>query len=205
MSEGSQNSDRQAKWRQDHELMQRAHAGDEGARHAVALRAVRRGKTVARGLLPIEEAQDATQNIAMAVLDSAGRFRGDCALETWIDRIAVRVAMKMVRRSRRARSSVPWEEVGEVMGSRPPADPGEAVPRSVHEYLSELPDKQRAVLVLRYGLELSVEEVAQAAEISVNTAKSRLRTGLSKLRQLVRRDLNVGVVDSVVDSGERDD
>lgn len=173
--------------------MQLAHSGDEKARHAVALRSVVRAKTVARGLLSSEEACDVSQIVAMNVLDSAGRFRGDCTLETWIDRIAVRVAWKTARRVRPLQRAASLETIGELMSNPPPSTSSEALPRPIESYLSELPEKQRLALVLRYGLDLSVDEVADAADIPTNTAKTRLRTGLAALRQLIRRDLRLGL------------
>jgi len=48
--------------------------------------------------------------------------------------------------------------------------------------LAELPQDQREVIVLHIWAQMSFEEVASALEISPNTAASRYRYGLSKLR-----------------------
>jgi RNA polymerase sigma-70 factor (ECF subfamily) len=49
--------------------------------------------------------------------------------------------------------------------------------------LQELPDEQREVILLHVWGEMSFEEVAAALGISANTAASRYRYGLSKLRE----------------------
>jgi RNA polymerase sigma-70 factor (ECF subfamily) len=49
--------------------------------------------------------------------------------------------------------------------------------------LQDLPEEQREVIVLHVWGELSFEEVADALGISPNTAASRYRYGLSKLRE----------------------
>jgi RNA polymerase sigma-70 factor (ECF subfamily) len=49
--------------------------------------------------------------------------------------------------------------------------------------LRGLPDEQREVIVLHVWGELSFEEVAEALSIPANTAASRYRYGLSKLRE----------------------
>jgi RNA polymerase sigma-70 factor (ECF subfamily) len=49
--------------------------------------------------------------------------------------------------------------------------------------LRELPDEQREVIVLHIWGQMSFEEVAEALAISANTAASRYRYGLSKLRE----------------------
>ena len=49
--------------------------------------------------------------------------------------------------------------------------------------LRELPEQQREVILLHVWGEMSFEEVANALEIPQNTAASRYRYGLSKLRE----------------------
>ena len=59
----------------------------------------------------------------------------------------------------------------------------------VAEALSDLPDHQREVVILRYYEELSLGEIADALHIPVGTVKSRLSLGLKRLRtQLVERE-----------------
>ena len=49
--------------------------------------------------------------------------------------------------------------------------------------LKELPEEQREIILMHIWGEMSFEEVAAALEISPNTAASRYRYGLSKLRE----------------------
>ena len=49
--------------------------------------------------------------------------------------------------------------------------------------LSVVPPKQRAVLVLRYWNDMSVDEVAAALRCSAGTVKSQAARGLATLRQ----------------------
>jgi RNA polymerase sigma-70 factor (ECF subfamily) len=52
--------------------------------------------------------------------------------------------------------------------------------------LGELPEEQRAVVHLKLWEGLTFEEIAEALEISANTAASRYRYGLDKLRERLR-------------------
>jgi RNA polymerase sigma-70 factor (ECF subfamily) len=54
------------------------------------------------------------------------------------------------------------------------------------EALAELPEEQRAVVHLKLWEELTFEEIAAALDISPNTAASRYRYGLDKLRGRLR-------------------
>ena len=53
----------------------------------------------------------------------------------------------------------------------------------IQSALRELPDQQREVILLHVWGKMSFEEVATALEIPPNTAASRYRYGLSKLRE----------------------
>jgi RNA polymerase sigma-70 factor (ECF subfamily) len=52
--------------------------------------------------------------------------------------------------------------------------------------LKELPQEQREVIVLRVWGQMTFEEAAAALEISTNTAASRYRYGLAKLRERLK-------------------
>jgi RNA polymerase sigma-70 factor (ECF subfamily) len=50
------------------------------------------------------------------------------------------------------------------------------------QVLDGLPGEQREALLLAYGRGLTAQEIAQATEIPLGTAKSRVRLGLRKAR-----------------------
>jgi len=69
----------------------------------------------------------------------------------------------------------------------PAADPDEAAFReSLARALAELPADQRAVVHLKLWQGLTFDEIATALAIPPNTAASRYRYGLDKLRTLLR-------------------
>ncbi|MGD0412018.1 MAG: sigma-70 family RNA polymerase sigma factor [Verrucomicrobiota bacterium] len=67
------------------------------------------------------------------------------------------------------------------------ADPDERVFREkLAEALGELPPNQRAVVHLKLWEKLTFEAIAETLEIPLNTAASRYRYGLDKLRDRLR-------------------
>jgi len=69
----------------------------------------------------------------------------------------------------------------------PATDPDEQTFRAeLAAALTELPEEQRAVVHLKLWEGLTFEEIADALEISPNTAASRYRYGLDKLRARLR-------------------
>jgi RNA polymerase sigma-70 factor, ECF subfamily len=67
------------------------------------------------------------------------------------------------------------------------ADPDEAAFRSaLADALGKLPEEQRTVVHLKLWEGLTFEQIAKVLEIPVNTAASRYRYGLDKLRERLR-------------------
>lgn len=62
----------------------------------------------------------------------------------------------------------------------------EAFRQSLAAALGELPEEQRAVVHLKLWEGLTFEQIAKALEIPLNTAASRYRYGLDKLRERLR-------------------
>lgn len=54
---------------------------------------------------------------------------------------------------------------------------------SLEEALQKLPDEQREIIILKIYEELTFSEIAELLEISINTAASRYKYGLEKLKE----------------------
>ncbi len=67
---------------------------------------------------------------------------------------------------------------------------GELRSDALYAALRDLPARQRAVLVLRYFHDLSVEETADAMTCSTGTVKSQAKRALDKLRDRMAADLS---------------
>ena len=67
------------------------------------------------------------------------------------------------------------------------ADPDTALlARSFADAMRKLPDEQRTIVQLKLWEELTFEEIAEAQDIPLNTAASRYRYALDKIRTLLR-------------------
>jgi RNA polymerase sigma-70 factor (ECF subfamily) len=170
-------------------LVSMAGAGDQIAQeHLVALLR-RRVRTISMAILGhAQDAEDASQCILIEILKSAHSYRGD-SLHAWADRIAVRTAVRHARQ-RRVRATR-FEADADAVQLHGPHDSGAAqtIPRPILQYLAELPEARRTVLVLRHVLEYSVAEIAEATGVSPNTVKDRLLQARRQVRQNVRREL----------------
>jgi RNA polymerase sigma-70 factor (ECF subfamily) len=102
-------------------------------------------------------------------------------------RLAHNAAIDLIRR-RATRDRTREEFVAENISQFAPAtDPDEQLFREeLSGALGELPPEQRAVVHLKLWQALTFEEIAAILEISPNTAASRYRYGLDKLRDRLR-------------------
>lgn len=118
--------------------------------------------------------EDIAQEAFLAAIRRLDRFDRRRPFGPWLHRIAVNRAIDWTR-SRRLRGEIPLNEtVSSTDGSRPPGD-------DVLSALARLPPEQRAVIVMRYLLDFTPGEIAEALDLPRGTVNSRLRRGLDHL------------------------
>jgi RNA polymerase sigma factor (sigma-70 family) len=132
-------------------------------------------------------AQDAVQEAFLAIWRSADRFLAERAkASTWILTLVHRRSVDLVRREDRRRGE-PLESAGEPAAPETVED--EATlgfeRRVVQEALSRLQPEQREALELGYYGGLTQSELAERLGLPLGTIKSRMFTGLSRLRELL--------------------
>jgi RNA polymerase sigma-70 factor, ECF subfamily len=173
----------------DRELMKRVAQKDEQAFAELANRYSARLLTMAWRLLGNRaDAEDAVQRALLRLYLSAGSYRSEWAVSTWLYRVATNVCVDEIRR-RRSRSSLQkavHEEAGEGQGLLFPwgggAAPGPAQNLDLQRALARVPLEARILLALRYVDGLAYQELARVRGISVNTVKSQLARGKMILR-----------------------
>jgi RNA polymerase sigma-70 factor, ECF subfamily len=131
-------------------------------------------------------AEDAVQEAFLQIWRGAGSYRPERAkASTWLLTFVHRRAVDLVRREQARRTS---PVVGEPEGSDPGADEV-VVTRSRREIvqgaLRRLPADQREPIELAYYAGLTQSELAERLEQPLGTIKSRMFTGLQRLRVLL--------------------
>jgi RNA polymerase sigma-70 factor (sigma-E family) len=124
-------------------------------------------------------AEDITQLAMLRLYVAWPRLSRRDALDAYARRVVVRTFLAENRRGRWRR-----EQLTDAPPERPAVAAGDSAERLllVHA-LAAVPPKQRAVLVLRYWNDMSVDEVATALRCSAGTVKSQAARGLATLRQ----------------------
>lgn len=173
----------------DREIMARLAAGDREALAPLMGLHYRRLYRIALGYLrQPEDALDVVQEAFVKAYQAAPRWNGTAA-GPWLSRITVNLAIDRWRRNRRrAQTFTPLTESDHAafLTDRSPAPDGRVRAREAGERLQaalgRLPERQRAVVVLRHYQELSLEEIAQTLEVSLGTVKSTLHRALQRMR-----------------------
>jgi RNA polymerase sigma-70 factor (ECF subfamily) len=122
--------------------------------------------TVVTGSL--EDAEDAVQEAFARASTRWARLRAYDAPEAWVRRVALNLATTGLRHARRQLAAL-------ARLPTPTAEPPRSTDRlAIEAGLRRLPLRHRQVLVLHYGADLPVEQVARQLRLPTGTVKSRL-------------------------------
>ncbi len=132
-----------------------------------------------------EEASDALQDALISAYRRAEQFRGDSAVTTWLHRIVVNASLDRLRR-RAVRAAQPLPDDNDALPGAVVADPVDHMARRevqlvVTQALAELPEDQRAAVLLVDVEGWSVEDAARMLDCPEGTVKSRCFRGRAKL------------------------
>jgi RNA polymerase sigma-70 factor (ECF subfamily) len=139
------------------------------------------------------------QSAFLSAMEHLASFRQDASFATWVTRIAVNFALKILR-SRRQHPTVSLD-AGDEDGQAVPVpqyiadwknDPAQTVQRRelraiLDDAVLQLPEGQRLVFVLRDVQGLSVRETAQVLELTENNVKVRLLRARLALREMLTK------------------
>jgi RNA polymerase sigma factor (sigma-70 family) len=131
-------------------------------------------------------AEDAVQEAFLGLWRTAGSFVPERAkASTWILTLVHRRAVDVVRREQRRRTQ-PLEDAPEpVTGSAEQAAWTQLERERVQAALTQLPDAQREAIELAYYGGFTQSELAERLGEPLGTIKSRMFTGLARLRELL--------------------
>jgi RNA polymerase sigma-70 factor (ECF subfamily) len=131
-------------------------------------------------------AEDAVQEAFLAVWRSAGAFLAEQGKpSTWILTLVHRRAVDLVRREERRRTE-PLEDTDHPTGEATDEEAWLRAQRQVvQEALRKLPPDQREAIELAYYGGFTQSELAEKLGLPLGTVKSRMFTGLKRLRELL--------------------
>lgn len=171
----------------DEELVASAREGDERSFEELVSRHARRVYgLVARLLADRTAAEDVAQETFVRAWRALPSFRGEAQFSTWLYRIAVNEANRLLAREAR-RELVSYEDVmmqvPDLTADTPARAESSETRRQIELLVAELPGHYRAAVVLRDVEGLTNEEAADLLGLDVRNFKSRLHRGRMALRR----------------------
>lgn len=172
------------------ELTRAAARGEEEAQRQLVERLLPRVRTTLHYLAGGDrDADDLVQNALVTILRSAQGYRGEASLERWADRIAVRTALRALRKRRRREQIVrPMADMPEVGRGTEGELRRRQLRRQLAWHLGRLNPQQRATIVLHWVRGYTVDEIAGLTEASAHTVRDRLHAGKAKLKKWMQKD-----------------
>ena len=131
-----------------------------------------------------EDARDLVQELFAAMVRSRHKLAGVENLAAYMFASLRRLAIRAGMRRKRDRDAIEGRARQEAEASNP-CDSGSG-DEHLESALAALPDSQREVIALKIDGELTFAEIASVLGVSANTAASRYRYALEKLRAILR-------------------
>lgn len=183
-------------------LVKRVRSGDQRAFKLLVERYQRKVYGIALGMLKDrEEAMDVAQEAFVKVHRYLDHFKGDASFYTWLYRITVNVCIDVIRKRGSAKGeAVEFDDAMQLdtaeattlgtLGSRLGTNPQKSALRrelaeKIQEALEQVPEKHRAILLLREIEGMSYEELAKVLQIPKGTVMSRLFHARAKVQKIL--------------------
>jgi len=138
-----------------------------------------------------EASSDCGQEAMIRIWRNLDSYRGDCAFESWVYRIAANCCMDWLRKKKRDRSvsMEPMREQGFDPADTSPGTEDQVIAkderRRLREAIALLPDDQREALMLTQLERVSYEEAARMLDVSEGTVKSRVNRAKARLKEIL--------------------
>ena len=191
--------------RDDVELARRCVSGDPAAHRELFQRERRRVHVILYRVLGSNgDMEDLLQETFIEIFRSIRGFRGEAALGTWLDRIAVRVAYAHLTRRRveTVHLSVVPEPMAREIGADERAMMRQAAGR-LYEALDKVPAAQRIAFTLHVLDGRPVKQVAETMEATVVATKVRIWRAWRALHKAARREpLIADLLDDAAPDGD---
>lgn len=121
-----------------------------------------------------------------------GDFRGDSSLFTWLYRIATNLSLNVVRKQQVMNYLRESPLISSILPAKdnPHADLEMKETESrLQKAIAQLPEKQKAVFVMRYHEELSYEEISEVLKTSVGGLKANYFHALKKVQEYMKDEI----------------
>ncbi len=175
----------------DLELVESFQKGNEASFNELVRRYQEKVYWIARRFLnDHDQADDVVQEVFVKIYSALKQFRAESSVYTWLYRITVNVALNALRKQK-VRDFIRIDEYFEAAEDRE-EQPDAIIEKNeqqqlIEEAIARLPEKQKAVFLLRYYDELSYEDISQILKTSIGGLKANYFHAAKKIGEYVHR------------------
>jgi RNA polymerase sigma-70 factor (ECF subfamily) len=176
----------------DRRLAARCRAGDRDACEELYRRHAPRVLGLARRMIgSAEDAEDAVQDVFLAVFRKLDSFRGESTLATWLYRLAMNVCLDRLRsrgtRERKVTDAFDADDAAHAPAPQPQGrlSPGAAI--DLERAIAALPDAARAAFLLHDVEGFDHQEVGAMLGIAEGTSKSQVHKARLRIRAFLHQ------------------
>jgi RNA polymerase sigma-70 factor (ECF subfamily) len=143
-------------------------------------------------------AEDLMQEVFIKAINTikSGKYNDEGKFLPWILRIGHNLAIDQFRKNKRYPTIV-MEDGSNVFNTLDFSEESIEelqIKQDTHDllksYIKDLPETQREVLVMRHYMDMSFQEIAEATDVSINTALGRMRYALINLRKKFKKNVS---------------
>lgn len=178
---------------EDLSLVRRVQGGEKRAYEQLVERYQRRVYSIALGMMKDPEiALDISQDAFVKVYKYIDKFKGQATFYTWLYRVTANLCFDALRKQQSQHlDQAPFDEALEVNSEEIEYNPQASLLKKelsaqISAALQQVPEKHRAILILREVEGLSYDEISQALEIPRGTVMSRLFHARVKVQEVLR-------------------
>ena len=143
---------------------------------------------VRRMVLDHDDANDVTQNVFIKAWKGLDNFRSDAKISTWLYRIATNESITFLNKQKKI-MGVPLDQVEHSLGEKLHADVhynGDEIQRKLQAAIATLPEKQKAVFVMKYYEEKKYDEISEITDTSVGALKASYHHAVTKIEKFLK-------------------
>lgn len=134
-----------------------------------------------------EDAEDAMQETIINVYRNIDSFQGNCALSTWIYRIATNEAIRLLKNKCKLFQSI--DSIGRELCDNISAECNvdeKAIEVVFQKAILQLPMQQKLAFNLRYYEDMSYEQIAEVTGKNINTLKTNYHFAVEKIKKYIK-------------------
>ncbi|KXK37659.1 MAG: RNA polymerase sigma factor [Saprospiraceae bacterium] len=131
-----------------------------------------------------EDADDILQNTFVKVIKNINGFKMQSSLQTWLYRIATNECITFLNK-KNSRKVTPLNSAYDTNGVSGLYQEADEILSKLEQAINRLPDKQKAVFLMRYYDELPYSEIAEITETSTGALKATYHHAVKKIEEFI--------------------